>query len=174
MAAEGGRDRAVFLGAMSVFVALNIPMIRFERVMRSANDRGIVALELAGSPTSADVLLNGWGEAGRRAAHRSLCLDFLYLTSYTASQVCALRRVAAVRGPSRGGRWARTLVPVALAAGGCDAVEGVALLTYLHGGAPAAPLVARRAAQIKFALLAVVLANLASSPRELRRGLLPG
>jgi hypothetical protein len=62
---------------------------------------------------------------------------------------------------------------VALAAGGCDAVEGVALLTYLRGGAPAAPLVARRAAQAKFALLAVVLATLAASPRDLRRGLLP-
>lgn len=163
----------MFFAAASLFVVLNIPMFRFERAMRSANGRGIVALELAGSASSAKVLVDGWGEGGRRAARWSLCLDFPYLVSYTAWLVCALRHVADSSGSSQRGRWVRALVPAAVAAGGCDAVEGIALLVYLRGGAPSAPSVARRAALVKFTLLGVVLATLASSPRQLRRGLLP-
>jgi hypothetical protein len=166
-----GRERAGLLAVTSLFVVLNVPMLRYERIMRSACGRGIVALELAGSPSSANALLAAWGQPGRQAARRSLRLDFPYAAVYTASLVLVLRAAARGYGSTPRGRWVRSVIPAALVAGGCDAVENVALLIYLRRGSPAAPRVARLAALTKFTLLAIVLANVAVSARQLRRGL---
>lgn len=171
MGAEGGLDRGVLLAATSLFVALNAPMLRFDRIMRAANGHGIVALELAGSAAAAQTLLDGWGPAGRRAARRSLLLDFPYTASYTASLVSGLRCTAAGAGSCGRGRWTRALVPATVIAGGCDAIEGLALLAFLRTGAPSAPAVARAAASVKFALLGIALATVVSSPGQLWRGL---
>ncbi|MCM3923279.1 hypothetical protein ND748_16625 [Frankia sp. AiPs1] len=65
-----GRERAVLLAITSLFAVLHVPMFRYERITRSACGRGIVALEVAGSPSSADALLDAWGQPGQQAARR--------------------------------------------------------------------------------------------------------
>ena len=141
--------------------------------MRSRNGHGVVALELAGDVSVAAGLLASWEADGRRAVRRSLWLDFPYLVTYTTATVVALRRTAAGCGPSRRGGWMRALVPAAVVAGACDAVENTALLTYLHRGGSVTVPVARGAASAKFCLLGTALVSLAVSPRQFWRGIRP-
>lgn len=124
--------------------------------MRDTGGPGIIPFELAGTPERARRITDVWGSDGRRAARRSLLLDYAFPPTYACLQAlgCTVtgdryraggRRVlAAGAGPVAWGQ---------LAAAGFDYVENTALLLILAGRDGRAPAVARRAALAKFGLL---------------------
>jgi len=131
-----------------------------------ASRYGIVSFEFAGDRESAGRMLEAWGSPGRRAAARSLRLDFVYLAAY-APGLALLCAAAADRARAAGSRLATPGAALAwgqLAAGGLDAVENLALLRVL-GGSPedAWPALAAACAWPKFALVAAGLLYLAAS-----------
>jgi hypothetical protein len=102
-------------------------MLGLERQMRGCGGPGIIPFELAGNGERAQRIMNAWGDRGRRAARRSLQLDFGYMATYgvlTALLVDGARR--------RLGHPAAVCLGVIPAVAG-DAVEGVALLNVLAG-----------------------------------------
>jgi hypothetical protein len=132
--------------------------LAFERRMKRTGGPGIIPFELAGSTERTREILNTWGRQGRSAARNSLLLDYLFPPTYAALQALACdaiadrltkrgRRLLAAAGPMVG--WAQ------LAAAGFDYVENSALLLVLAGRDRRAPWLARRAAQLKFALTSV-------------------
>jgi hypothetical protein len=127
-----------------------------ERRMRGTGGPGIIPFELAGTPERARRIIDIWGSDGRRAARRSLLLDYAFPPTYACLQALGcmatadrcrasgLRVLAAGGGPLA---WSQ------LAAAGFDYVENTALLLILAGRDGRAPALARRAALAKFALL---------------------
>jgi hypothetical protein len=115
---------------------------------------GIVALELAWSPSRADAILRAWDVTQKSAAIRQTCWDFLFLIAYPLafSFSCAIISHH-VRSPlSDIGVAIAWLV---LFAGLFDACENVCLLRMLRGGAQiGVSQTATACAAIKFALLA--------------------
>lgn len=172
------RDRldAALLCSAAAFAALTVPVAQCEQQLRAAGGRGIVALELAGTPPRAAAVLADWGSAGRPVVRRSLLLDFGYQISYAAFGALLLSWVN--RRSRSDDLPARVAVALPIAAAGLDAVEGVALTRVLDrglgvqavpDGAVATSLrVARGAAGGKFGLLALALAHAAA------RGVRPG
>jgi hypothetical protein len=123
-------------------------MLALERQMHRSGGPGIVAFELAGNATRAQRIMSAWGGDGRRAARRSLYLDFGYMTTYgtlTALLVNYARR--------RLGHPAAVCLGV-IPAVAADAMEGVALLNVLAGNnIDDNARRARRAAIVKFVVL---------------------
>jgi hypothetical protein len=151
------RRRALWLLAIATALQLRLFLI-FEREMKRTGGPGIVPFELAGSTERTREILDTWGPQGRAAATNSLLLDYLFPPTYSALQALACdataaglarrgRRLLAVAGPRIG--WAQ------LAAAAFDYVENTALLLVLTGRDRRAPRVARRAAQVKFALVSL-------------------
>lgn len=135
-----------------VFVGYTAVMMRLESRMRAAGGPGIVAFELAGTSAKAEAIMDRWGPDGRRAARRSMWLDFGYMTSYGVLLGLVVDRRRRRRGHPT---WLPALAAGAVAA---DAVEGFALLGVLDRRDIAVN--ARRAqvaASIKFAAIAVAL-----------------
>jgi hypothetical protein len=136
------------LWALTAFAGYTSVMLALERQMHRCGGPGIIAFELAGNAERAQRIMSAWGDDGRRAARRSLQLDFGYMATYGALTTLlvdgARRRLghpAAVR---------LGVVPAVFA----DAAEGVALLKVLAGNN--IELNARRArgaAIIKFVIL---------------------
>jgi hypothetical protein len=134
--------------ALTAFAGYTSVMLVLEQQMRRSGGPGIIAFELAGNAERAQRIMSTWGDDGRRAARRSLQLDFGYMVTYGALATLlvdgARRRLghpAAVR---------LGVFPAVVA----DAVEGVALLKVLAGNN--IDLNARRArgaATIKFVIL---------------------
>jgi hypothetical protein len=122
---------------------------------------GIVAFEFAGSAAEVQRIMAAWGLAGVVAAWTQTWLDFLYLATYGP---CLSLASGLAIGPweRRGigfGRLGAALSWGALAAAAFDAVENVALLVQLNGGASdAAAGAAWAAAGVKFALILAALA----------------
>jgi hypothetical protein len=138
--------------ALTAFAGYTSVMLALERQMRRSGGPGIIAFELAGNATRAQRITSAWGDGGRRAARRSLQLDFGYMTTYgalTALLVDSARR--------RLGHPAAVCVVVAPAVA-ADALEGVALLNVLAGkDIDINASRARSAALIKFGVLAGAL-----------------
>lgn len=134
--------------AVTAFVGYTAVMLRLERQMHRSGGPGIIAFELAGSAERAQRMMSAWGDDGRRAARRSLQLDFGYMATYgvlTALLIDLARRQL--------GHPAAVCLGVVPAVAG-DAVEGVALLNVLAGNdIDANARRARRAAIFKFAVL---------------------
>ena len=156
--------RGVAVAAGAAFLALSVPMQVWERRMRQTGGPGIVGLQLAGDPHTAQSVLTAWGASGRAAARQQTAADFVYLLTYAAAGWAGVellrRRSSQGSGWDRTGRFARWLPVVAA---GCDAAENVALLRTLgapdRGRAPDASAVRLTAAMAstKFALLAASL-----------------
>lgn len=139
-------------------VALLIPLVTLDRRMQRAGGAGIIPFELAGTPERSRRIMERWGPEGRSAARKSLLLDYPYLVTYTGLQLIgcaaaseALRR----RGATALAEAGRVIGPAQVAAGVSDAVENTALLGVLAGRGEHLPALARSAARVKFALLAL-------------------
>ena len=121
------RRRSALIAAVTAFIGYTFVMLALERQMRRAGGPGIIAFELAGNATRAQRIMGAWGDDGRRAARRSLQLDFGYMTTYgvfTALLMDYARR--------RLGHPAAVCLGVIPAVAG-DALEGVALLNVMAG-----------------------------------------
>lgn len=124
--------------------------------MRRSGGPGIVAFELAGSAVRAQRIMNTWGDGGRRAARRSLQLDFGYMATYGA--LTALLVDHARTRLDHPAAVCLGVVPAVAA----DALEGVALLNVLAGDDIEVNVRrARGAALVKFAVLAGALLYIA-------------
>jgi hypothetical protein len=124
--------------------------------MRATGGPGIITFELAGTPERARRITDVWGSDGRRAARRSLLLDYAFPPTYACLQALG----CTVTGDRYGARGRRVraagggaLAWGQLAAAGFDYVENTALLLILAGRDGRTPALARRAALAKFALL---------------------
>ncbi len=125
-----------------------------DRRMQSAGGPGILAFEVGGPDRGAEIL-RAWGVEGQRAARASLLLDFPFLVAYTVLNVRLTGRARDAlsgRGGRMAGGLAYAVAAAQVAAGTCDAVENVALLSVLaRGGDARLSAVARSAALLKFA-----------------------
>ncbi len=144
--------------------AYAVVMLEIERRLRQTGGPGIIRFELAGNAERSAEMMARWGSRGRRVAQVSLWLDFGYMLTYGAHTALLVDRARLRRGHSS----ALPLLAAGAVAG--DAIEGVSLLKVLgdnqiHMYARRA----RRAALIKFAVLAVclvyVVAGYAKPPR---------
>lgn len=152
--------RSVTLGAGAAFVALTLPIQLWERRMRATGGPGIVRLQFAGEPPTADSILDTWGPAGRSAARQQTWADFAYLKTYAYAGVCGAELIRRCTSP--GTRWDRAGRVVRWApavAATFDAVENVLLLRTLATSERGEPVDARvlratrAAALTKFTLL---------------------
>ena len=121
------RRSSDLIWAITAFAGYTSVMVALERRMHRAGGPGIIAFELAGNATRAQRIMSAWGDDGRRAARRSLQLDFGYMATYGV--LCALLVDYARR---RLGHPAVVCLGVILAVG-ADALEGIALLNVLAG-----------------------------------------
>lgn len=149
---SGGVSRNRIAAAALGYVGYSAVMLRLEHQMRATGGPGIIPFELAGTAAKAENIMGRWGEAGQRAARRSMWLDFGYMSSYGILLGLLIDRRRRLRGHPT---WLPALAAGAVAG---DAVEGVALLRVLDrrniaGNARRA----RTAASVKFAILAVAL-----------------
>jgi hypothetical protein len=142
---------------MATVLQLQVFLI-FEREMKRSGGPGIIPFELAGSTERAREIVYTWGATGRAAARKSLLLDYLFPPTYAALQALACDATAeglARRGPRFPAVAGLPIGRAQLAAAFFDYVENTALLLALAGRDRRAPRVARRAAQVKFALISV-------------------
>jgi hypothetical protein len=149
--------------AMTAFSGYTAVMLALERRMRRTGGPGIIAFELAGNDVRAQQIMTAWGDDGRRAARRSLQLDFGYMATYGV-----LTAMLVNRARLRLGHPAAVCLAVAPAVAG-DAREGIALLNVLAGKEiDVQAHRARRAAIVKFAVLigALLYAGGAYLPRR--------
>jgi hypothetical protein len=156
--------RGALLVLAPLAVAMMFVLAKLDAELRTpASPRGIVSFELAGDRAGAGRILEAWGEQGRRAAARSLRLDFLFLASYAPglALLCAAAAERAFARPRLAALGAR-LAWGQLAAGVLDALENFALL-HLLGGASGEvwPAFAAACAWPKFALVGAGFAYLA-------------
>lgn len=93
--------------------------------MHRSGGPGIIAFEVAGNAERAQRIMNAWGDDGRRAARRSLQLDFGYMATYGA-----LTALLVDRARRRLGHPTAVCLAVIPAVAG-DALEGVALLNVM-------------------------------------------
>jgi hypothetical protein len=138
--------------ALTAFVGYASVMLTLERQMHRSGGPGIIAFELAGNAARAQRIMSAWGDDGRRAARRSLQLDFGYMATYgalTALLVDYSRR--------RFGHPAAVCLGVVPAVA-ADALEGIALLNVLAGNdIERNARRARGAAIVKFIVLVAAL-----------------
>jgi hypothetical protein len=131
---------------------------RLDTPLKTSVARGIVSLELAGNSGRTRAILASWNRGARRAALHSLWVDFPFIVAYSTSLGlgCAL---AAGTLHARGWHLAGLGLPLAWAqwgAGIADVVEDMALLRVLRGEVESGwPALARRAALLKFSLVAL-------------------
>jgi hypothetical protein len=156
--------RAALLVLAPLALAMMFVLAKLDAELRTpASPAGIVSFELAGERAGAGRILEAWGEQGRRAAARSLRLDFLFLASYAPglALLCAAAAERAFARPRLAalGIW---LAWGQLAAGGLDALENFALLQVLVGSEGEGwPALAAACAWPKFALVGAGFAYLA-------------
>jgi hypothetical protein len=142
-----------FLATLTV-ILLGVQMI----LDRPLAPNGIVALELAGSPERAGIILLAWGNQGTVTAAFGLGLDYLFAVAYALTLAMACQALA---GTSRGGLWRRAgiwLAWASLAAGTFDILENTAMAPMLLEGRldPWAPL-ATGCAVVKLTLVGLAL-----------------
>ena len=160
LSARTRRDALLVLAPLAI--AMMIVLSWVDAGLRTpASPNGIVSFEFAGDRDSAGRMLEAWGGQGRRAAARSLRLDFVFVAAYAPGLALLCAR-AADHARSRLAAPGALLAWGQLAAGGLDAVENLALLRVL-GGSPASlwPALAAACAGPKFALVGAGLLYLA-------------
>ena len=113
--------------AVTAFVGYTSVMLTLERQMHRCGGPGIIVFEFAGNVERAQRIMTAWGDGGRRAARRSLQLDFDYMATYGA--LTALLVDYARRRLGHPAAVCLGVVPAVAA----DALEGVALLNVLAG-----------------------------------------
>lgn len=141
---------AASLVLLLVFNTTGAPLIT------SAAPMGIVSFELAGAPERAQAMLNAWDMSARLIAAFGLGIDYLFMVTYSMSismaglmAAEALRRcnwpLAQLGGPLAWGQLLAALL---------DAVENVALMVILLGGATSPwSWIAYWCASVKFILI---------------------
>jgi hypothetical protein len=161
----GSSRNADLIWAAAAFAGYTAVMLALERRMHRSGGPGIVAFEVAGNAQRAQRIMSTWGDDGRRAARRSLQLDFGYMATYGALTALLLDRAR-----RRLGHPVAVCLGVVPAVAG-DALEGVALLNVLAGNdIDSNARRARRAAMVKFVSLigALLYATGAYLPRGRR------
>lgn len=151
------------------YAAYTVVMLEIERRLRQTGGPGIIRFELAGNADRSVEMMARWGTRGRRLARVSLWLDFGYLLTYGAHTALLVEHARCRQGHSA----ALPLLAVGAVAG--DAIEGVSLLKVFGGNQiDMYARRARRAALVKFAVLAVCLAYAAvgyvKPPRSIESG----
>ena len=137
-----------------------------------ASPYGIVCFELAGDRASAGRMLEAWGSQGRRAAARSLRLDFVFLAAYAPglALLCAAASDRAPRcarvWPRREPCWPGDSSPPAAST---RSRTWRSCACSAEPRADAWPALAAACAWPKFALVGAGLAYLAGLPPRLRR-----
>lgn len=135
------------------YAAYTVVMLEIERRLRQTGGPGIIRFELAGNADRSAEMMARWGTRGRRLARVSLWLDFGYMLTYGAHTALLVERARCRQGHSA----ALPLLAAGAVAG--DAIEGVSLLKVLGGSQiDMYARRARRAALVKFAVLAACLA----------------
>lgn len=149
----------------AVGVVLGVALFVIDEQLRSTGGPGILALEVAGTPGRASVILAEWGPDGIDWARISLLVDFPFLLAYglflAALATAAgnrIRPVAAGTGPAA--RLGQTLVVLSpwiawgfIAAAGSDVIENIALLRVIEYDLTPWARLAEVAAAVKFGLL---------------------
>ena len=160
-----GSLRELLMAAMSralgvstaACVAYTGGMLVLEQRMRKTGGPGIIPFELAGNASRAEDMMARWGSDGERAARLSLWLDFGYMATYGTLTALLVDRVRRRRGHPA---FLPALTGIAVAG---DAIEGVSLLKVLNRDrVEVHSRRARRAALIKFAVLATALGYVVS------------
>lgn len=162
-------------GLATALLAVGLQVI--DAQLRAAGGPGILALEVAGSPARASVILSEWDQEGIRWARVSLIVDVPFLLAYgtflAALSTALGRRLRTVAaGGARSARLGDTLHRLApwlgwsfLVAAGLDVIENVALLQVVDYNLTPWASLAQGAAAVKFGLLAAgagfLLASLA-------------
>lgn len=155
--------------ALALFAALWV----IDLQISSTEGPGILALEVAGSPSRAGVILSEWGADGIRWARISLLLDFPFLLAYATFLAATCTALTARLAPnalrdagSSAGSLAR-IAPgmgwAALLAGACDVIENIALLRVIEFSLTPWAGLAQLMAALKFTLLGATLALIAAS-----------
>lgn len=156
MVAEMTRSPSLLRCVTVAYAVYTVVMLEIERRLRQTGGPGIIRFELAGSADESADMMARWGSRGRRLARVSLWLDFGYMLTYGAHTALVVDRARCRLGHSS----VLPLLAVAAVAG--DAIEGVSLLKVLGGNQiDLHARRARRAALVKFAVLAVCLAYVA-------------
>ena len=156
MVAEMTRGPSLLRCVTVAYAVYTVVMLEIERRLRQTGGPGIIRFELAGNADESADMMARWGSRGRRLARVSLWLDFGYMLTYGAHTALVVDRARCRLGHSS----ALPLLAVAAVAG--DAIEGVSLLKVLGGNQiDIHARRARRAALVKFAVLAVCLAYVA-------------
>ncbi len=142
-----------------VLATLTVILLGVQTVLdRALAPHGIVALELAGTPERAAMVMMGWGNEGMVVAAFGLGLDYLFALAYAATLAMACQALA---GRSSGAIWRRLGIWLAwgsLAAGALDMLENTAIARMLLTGqlAPWAT-VSAACAVAKFLLVGLAL-----------------
>jgi hypothetical protein len=143
---------------------------RLEQTMKRTGGAGIIAFELAGRPERARALMERWGPEGCQAARKSLLLDFLFPPTYAGFQALACHASSdalAAQGRVRLSAAGPAIAWCQVAAAASDYVENVSLLLVLAGREGRFAPLARRAALIKFDLIALGLGYVALAATHL-------
>jgi hypothetical protein len=152
------RDRRRALWAIGGVTLMQLgPLLALQHRMKRSGGPGIIPFELAGTREKANRILEAWQDDGRAAARKSLILDYPFPASYSLMHALACSEAAETFNERRASKLAAAGGPIAWAqflAAGCDYVENAALLFILAGRDGRLPQLARRAALVKFALLA--------------------
>jgi hypothetical protein len=165
---SSGRGRSgssALVWAIAAFAGYTAVMLALDRRMHRSGGPGIIAFEVAGNADRAQRIMSAWGDDGRRAARRSLELDFGYMATYGA-----LTALLVDRARRRLGHPVAVCLSVIPAVAG-DALEGFALLNVLAGDdVESNARRARSAAIIKFGVLigALLYTGAAYLPRRHR------
>lgn len=153
-----GSMRALVIWA-GVSVVLLLGMIALDRDLKTpAAPVGIISLELVGSLSGAERIIDSWDEPARIQAGISLGLDFFFLVAYAATLAGACRLVAARLVSNRLSILGRLLAWGAWGAALLDAIENLALIQLLIGHGEAwHPMLAALCAWPKFGLAGFAL-----------------
>ncbi len=154
------RTAAFWLLVVLTLMVMGVLQIVGQPLQTSAAPQGIVSFELAGSPATAQAILDSWDGNARIHAGFSLGFDFLFMPLYAASIAAAclwgagtLRRR---RWPLAGfGPWLAWGLWLAVL---CDIIENISLWRLLVGTVAAPwPELARLCALVKFGLVGLGL-----------------
>lgn len=148
------------------FTALLVTTLAILGIMRIADDHlkndlapaGIVSLEFAADPESAQDIIQSWEGSPSFWAGFSMGMDFLFLAAYSATIAWGCLLV----GKRLSNRWplvkstSHLVAAAVLVAGGLDIIENIALIKLIAGSTNAAlPVIAIWCAVPKFLLVLI-------------------
>ena len=150
--------RALWILAFALVVGFGLAQLPALAEMRTGGT-DVLRFEMVATTHQAELVLSGWGEAGRAAARTQLLLDFGFLVGYGLLMWVAATAVHAPR--------LALLGPVAAVA---DALENVALLAIVDGRtAQPWPALATTFAIVKFVALTGWIVGVAATVVRQRR-----